>query len=195
MADTSNSLLERLRLRPDVEAWHRLVDLYTPVLRAWLHRYDALAPADVDDLIQDVLMAVNKDLPKFQHSGRPGAFRSWLRTILVHRLRYFWRSRQNRPVALGGCDFLDLVQQLQDDGTPTSHLWDQEHDRQMIRRLLELAEPRFAKPTWQAFRMQVLDSLPAETVAAELKMPLHSVYAAKSRVLQTLRSMGENLLT
>ena len=30
MSDTSVSLLERLRLRPDAASWQRLVDLYTP---------------------------------------------------------------------------------------------------------------------------------------------------------------------
>ena len=44
-----------------------------------------------------------------------------------------------------------------------------------------------APETWQAFRRQVLDGMTAEQVAAQLDMPLHSVYAAKSRVLKALR--------
>lgn len=39
MPDTPISLLERLRLRPDEESWQRLVDLYTPLIRDWLRRY------------------------------------------------------------------------------------------------------------------------------------------------------------
>ena len=195
MSDTSISLLERLSRQPNDGDWTRLAELYTPVLHAWLRRYDTLTPADVDDLVQDVLLTVTKELPGFQYSGQPGAFRNWLRTILVNRLRNFWRSRQHRPAAVGGSDFLDLLQQLHDDGTPTSNLWDLEHDRHLIRRLLELVEPKFASPTWRAFRLQVLDGLPADAVAAELKMPLHSVYAAKSRVLQAMRVLAEKLVT
>jgi RNA polymerase sigma factor (sigma-70 family) len=194
MPDTSISLLERLHQQPNADDWTQLTDLYTPVLKAWLRRYEVLAPADVDDLVQDVLLTVSKELPSFQHSGRPGAFRTWLRGILVNRLKHFWRSRQNRPLAVGGSDFLDLVQQLHDDGTPTSQLWDEEHNRQLIRRLFEMVEPRFTGPTWQAFRLQVVDGLPAEKVVAELKMPLHSVYAAKSRVLQAMRALAERLV-
>ena len=35
MADTSASLLDRLRLAPDDEAWGRLVEIYSPLIRAW----------------------------------------------------------------------------------------------------------------------------------------------------------------
>jgi RNA polymerase sigma-70 factor (ECF subfamily) len=194
MLETSHTLLNRLRDQPDADAWSRLVELYTPVLHAWLRRYDVLAPADVDDLVQDVLLAVSQEMPRFQPQAQPGAFRRWLRTILVHRLRHFWRSRQHRPMAVGGSDFLDEIERLGDDKSQLSQLWDQEHDRQVMNRLLELVRPQFAAGTWQAFRRQALDGLSADAVAAELNMPLHSVYAAKSRVLKALRSLADGLV-
>src|SRR5262249_32501176 len=38
MSETSHSLLERLRRRPDADDWRRLVELYEPLLRTWLGR-------------------------------------------------------------------------------------------------------------------------------------------------------------
>lgn len=192
--DTSVSLLEQLTRQPDAEAWNRLVELYTPVLRAWLQCYDVLSPADVDDLVQDVLLAVSTEIPTFKPLG-PGAFRGWLRTVLVNRLRYFWRSRQHRPMAVGGSDFLQQLEQLSDGSTQASKMWDEEHDRQVMNRLLEFVEPRFAPATWRAFRRQALDGVSAEDVAAELSLPLHSVYAAKSRVLKALRTAADGLIS
>ena len=113
MADTSASLLQRLRDEPDGDAWCRLVDLYTPLLRQWLHGY-GLQASDVDDLTQEVLAVVVRELPKFQHNQRPGAFRRWLRTILVHRLRGFWRARQSRPLPGGQSDLGKILEQLED---------------------------------------------------------------------------------
>lgn len=194
MSDTSASLLDGLKQQPNGHAWARLVDLYTPVLKGWLKRYDALAPADVDDLVQEVLLAVARDLPQFDHAGRPGAFRAWLRTVLVHRLKHFWRSRQRRPQAVGGSDFAGELGQLEDAGTPISRLFDREHDTRLVGRLLEMVRVQFTPATWQAFRRQVLDGLPATEVAAELGMPLHSVYAAKSRVLHALREQARGLV-
>ncbi|MBC8872540.1 MAG: RNA polymerase sigma factor [Planctomycetes bacterium] len=194
MTETSLSLLDRICRHPDDESWQRLVDVYTPLLHGWLRRYDAVQPADADDLVQEVLLTVTRELPQFQHNRRTGAFRNWLRTILVNRLRHFWRSRQRRPDAVGGSDFLGQLNELEDAASGVSRVWNDEHDRHVIRRLLELTEPRFASSTWQAFRRQVMDGASAAAVAPELGSSLHSVYAAKSRVLSTLRQQAEGLV-
>jgi RNA polymerase sigma-70 factor (ECF subfamily) len=192
--ETSHSLLEHVRAHADPDSWQRLVALYTPLLQTWMRRYDVLAAADVDDLTQEVLLAVARDLPTFDHRSEPGAFRRWLRVILIHRLRNFWRARQHRPMAVGGSDFLKQLEQLEDAGSVLSQLWDHEHDRHVLNRLLDEIEPRFAPLTWQAFRRQVLDGASAETVAHELNMPLPSVYAAKSRIVKALRQLAAGLV-
>src|SRR5260370_38343560 len=104
MSDTPVSLLDRLRLRPDAESWQRLVALYTPLIQTWLRRY-ALQQPDVDDLVQEVLGTVVREVPRFQHNQRPGAFRSWLRTILGNRLWVFWEAHRSPPLSLGDRDF------------------------------------------------------------------------------------------
>src|SRR5262245_4085081 len=193
--ETSYSLLDQLCKHADADAWKQLVDVYTPVLRAWLRRYDVLSSADVDDLVQDVLLTLSKEMPQFRPSQERGAFRAWLRTILVNRLRYFWRSRQHRPQAIGGSDFAKQLEQLSDGQSQMSQLWDSEHDRQVMQRLFALVEPRFAPETWKAFRRQMVDGLPADAVAAELHMPLHSVSAAKARVLTALRALAAGIIS
>lgn len=194
MQETSYSLLECLRSEADADSWQRLVGIYTPLLQSWLRRHEVLGAADVEDLTQEVLLAVSRDLPRFQPTTARGAFRAWLRAILVNRLRNFWRSRQHRPNAVGGSDFLQQLEQLEDGATGLSQLWDQEHDRHVMGRLLDLVQPQFAPKTWQAFQRQVLDGAPADQIAGELDMPLHSVYAAKSRVLKALRSLAAGLV-
>src|SRR5438552_16051935 len=111
MSETSLSLLKRLRLQPDAESWKRLVDLYTPLIHGWLRRY-SVPPADADDLTQEVMTVLVRELPQFRHNHQAGAFRNWLRTITVNRLRVLWRSRQGRPVATGDSDFLQVLDEL-----------------------------------------------------------------------------------
>ena len=116
MNETSLSLLDRARGSAGDDAWPRLADVYSPLLRSWLLRFEVEA-ADADDLVQDVLLTISRELPRFEHSGRMGAFRSWLRTILVHRVRDFWRSKKYRPTADGGSSWAERLEQLIDDAT------------------------------------------------------------------------------
>ena len=186
MSDTSFSLLNRLRLQPDAESWRRLVELYTPLIHGWLRRH-GVTTTDADDLTQDVMAVVVRELPHFEHNQQRGAFRNWLRTITVNRLRMSWRSRQSRPIATGDSDFLKMLDALEDPHSGLARLWDQEHDQHVARRLMELVEPQFEPATWKAFRRVVLDGVKAAVAAAELGMSVNAVLLAKSRVLARLR--------
>jgi RNA polymerase sigma factor (sigma-70 family) len=193
MADTPVSLLERLRLRPDADSWQRLVALYTPLIQDWLRR-QGLRHADVEDLTQEILGVLVRELPRFEHDGRPGAFRRWLRTVTVNRLRTFWRGRDRRPAAPGGSDFGQVLNQLEDPASGLSALWEREHDRHVLRRLLELLEPEFEPATWRAFRLLVLEGRPTAEVAAALGASANAVRIAKSRVLSRLRRESAGLV-
>jgi RNA polymerase sigma-70 factor (ECF subfamily) len=188
--DTSPSLLQRVQERTDAAAWQRLVQLYTPLIRAWLRKHD-LQTEDVNDLVQQVFTVLIAKLPGFVHSGRPGAFRHWLRSITVNHLRAFWRAR--RP--LGGQAEMDAVlDQLEDPDSGLSREWDREHDQHVIRKVLEYVEPEFKPTTWKAFRRVVLDEAPPEAVAAELGLSINAVLIAKSRVLRRLREEAWGLI-
>ena len=114
--------------------------------------------------------------------------------ILVHRLRNFWRSRQHRPVARGGSDVLEQLDQLADPHSSLSRLWDREHDRHVTRELLRLIQSDFAPNTWQAFRRVVLESAKPDVVAAELGITVNAVFIAKSRILNRLRQVGRGFI-
>ena len=86
MENTSLTLLARLQQSDDTEAWQRLYGLYHPLILNWLKRY-GVQHSDADDLSQEVLTTISKELVRFDHNGRIGAFRSWLKGILINRLR------------------------------------------------------------------------------------------------------------
>jgi RNA polymerase sigma-70 factor (ECF subfamily) len=186
MPETSASLLERLRAGPDAKAWRRLVELYTPLLHSWLRRY-SLQQTDADDLVQEVLGTLVRELPVFRYDPARGAFRSWLRTILAHRLQAFFRTRQKSSQPAGGSGGALLLDQLADPHSDLSRLWNLEHDRHVARRLLEGIKPHFEPTTWKAFERCTLDGEKASAVAAELGISVNAVFIAKSRVLRRLR--------
>ena len=78
MSSTSTSLLQRLREQPQPHDWERLVDLYRPFLTGFL-RGQGAGDADAEDLTQEILAVVVREMPAFRHSGCTGAFRAFLR--------------------------------------------------------------------------------------------------------------------
>ena len=183
------SLLDRLADGHQSPAWAEFVRLYTPLLQYWL-RPHLLQPADVDDVVQDVLVVVLGKLPEFKPVA-PGAFRAWLRTILSYRLQTFWRKKLRGP-AVGAFD--SLLTGLGDPNSELSRTWDEEHDRHVIGGLLTVVRPRFQQSTWQAFwRTAILEESPA-AVATALNLSQNAVFIARSRVMQRLREEASGLV-
>jgi RNA polymerase sigma-70 factor (ECF subfamily) len=193
MSTTSASLLDRVRRDPRSPDWRPLVDLYEPLIRGWLRRQNLIAH-DADDVVQEVLAVVIRRLPEFEHNGRTGAFRAWLRTITTHCLRDHWRSGRRRPAATGDNEFQQLLAQLEDPSSGLSQLWNQEHDLHVARKLLEMLRGDFEPTTWQAFQRTALDGAAAGEVAAELGITTNAVFIAKSRVLARLRQEAAGLI-
>ena len=190
--ETSVSLLERLAGAPTDDDWRRLDDLYRPLLRAWMTRAGVLA-SDVDDLVQEVLLVVFREIAGFERRGQ-GAFRAWLRTILANQVRDYFRRQKYRPTATGDSDFIGMLEQLKDPDSALSRLWDREHDEHVVASLMERVQGDFAPVTWQAFLRHVQEGEPAGQVAEALGLSLNSVLLAKSRVLKRLRQEAAGLV-
>jgi RNA polymerase sigma-70 factor (ECF subfamily) len=188
--ETSKSLLLRAG-DGDRVAWERLVETYQPMIRGWLLRH-LIHAQEADDLTQEVLAVVVRELARFAHGGRPGSFRAWLRTVTVNRAREFWRAGRCRVRAEG--DFEQTLDQLADPDSPLTAAWDREHDAHVLRRVVALLESEFEPATVRAFRRLVFDGCKPADVAAELGLSLAATYGAKARVLARLRQEADGLL-
>jgi RNA polymerase sigma-70 factor (ECF subfamily) len=191
MEETRSSLLIRAQAG-DEGAWGDLCELYRPLIVGWLRR-QAVPDGEVDDLVQEIFLAVVRGLPSFSHSGRRGAFRSWLRTIASNYSCDYWKSPARRA-APGDAAAAAALGLLEDPDSPLNRYWDEEHDRYVLRCLLELAELEFEPTTVRAFRRLALEGASGSEAAGELGLSLAAVYAARSRVLRRLRELAEGLL-
>jgi RNA polymerase sigma-70 factor (ECF subfamily) len=189
---TRQSLLVRARAG-DNGAWDDLSRLYRPLIRAYARR-QSVPEGDQDDLAQEILVSVVRGLPAFEHSGRPGAFRAWLRSIAHNQCCDYWRSPARRTTAQA----IDLAEgtlaQLEDPNHDLNRFWDEEHDRYLLRRLIDLIELEFEPPTVRAFRRVALDGASGALVADELGTTIAAVYKARSRVLKRLKEVADGLL-
>lgn len=187
MNTTPVSLLERLRLPDQQEAWNRFVALYTPLLYHWARRV-GLSATDAADLVQDVLLLLVRKLPAFNY--QPGKrFRGWLWTVLVNKYRENHRRRDHVNQAAGADHLRDL-------STPDEleEISETEYRHNLVRQALRLMQAEFQPTTWKACWESVMEGKSAEALAAELRMSPGAVRAAKFRVLSRLRGELRGLL-
>jgi RNA polymerase sigma-70 factor, ECF subfamily len=189
--DTSVSLLERLRRRPDEPSWRRLDGLYRPLIERWLRLDDSLGH-EREDLIQEVMHVIVREICTFERE-RTGSFRRWLRLVTLNRLKDFWRRRQKHLKTAGGLQD-SVLAQLEDPASELSQRWDREHAKYVLTRLIELIEPEFESTTWKAFRGVVMESRKPLDVATDLGISTNAVLLAKSRILKRLREESKGLL-
>ena len=192
MNETRQSLLLRAQTG-ETDAWKNLTDLYRPLILGWLNRQGVPA-GDLEDLSQEVLLSVVKHLPDFRHSGHQGAFRSWLRTIVCRRTADYWRALDSDTLAQGGSGATAALQQIGDPDSELNRQWDEEHDRYVLRCLLDLVEEEFEPTTLQAFRRLALDGASGAEAAQELGLSVAAVYVAKSPVLARMRQEAGGLI-
>lgn len=174
------------------QAWGELDRLYRPFLRNWFRAHE-VPPPDAEDLTQEVLAALYQELPVFEHSGRAGAFRKWLRTACLHRLLGHRRAQDRRGRPVGGSAFQEHLRGIE-ESDPNLKGWDREHDRAVLRHLFSRVSAEFEPATLEAFQRLAIEEEPAAEVARALGITAGAVYVAKSRVLRRLREEANRLL-
>lgn len=189
---TSVSLLERIRLGASDESWYEFVTLYNSFIESWLLK-QRVQPSDAEDIRQEVLSVVLREIRDFEHNGRTGAFRNWLRTITANRLREFWRSRKRQRNA-AEADLEALANMLDDATSEISRIWNNDHDRQMLEHLLLRITKQFKPESVNAFRRVAIQQQPIEEVSSELNLTINAIRIAQSRILRALRKAGEGLI-
>lgn len=189
--ETTNLTLLGQAARGSNASWIRLERLYRPFLTGWFLR-KGIPGADAEDLTQDVLTVLVKELPGFEHSGNTGAFRTWLRNMCLNRYHGYQRKKQLRGEAKGGTEFQQQMNEVAESAETQE--WEREHDRHVLAHLLEQLSSEFEATTVTAFRRVTLGKASAQAVASELGLTPAAVYMAKSRVLRRLRELAMDLV-
>jgi len=98
--DTPQTLLRKIAEYAngdDSAEWARFVELYTPVIRAFIVARGDVAPSDVDDVVQEIFVRLVTVLRAGTYRPEKGRFRAYLGTM-VRRLLI---DRHRRALARG----------------------------------------------------------------------------------------------
>jgi RNA polymerase sigma-70 factor (ECF subfamily) len=188
---TFRGLLERVKV-DDEAAWHRLVDLYAPLVYRWCRLY-GLPAQDAADVFQDVFQSVAIHIAGFRKEKEGDTFRGWLRTITRNKVRDQFRKSRREPAGEGGSEAMIRWSALADSPSlEADDPGEEQADRGLFGHALELIRSEFEPRTWQAFWLTAVDGRAPDDVSSELNMSPGAIRVAKSRVLRRLREeLGE----
>lgn len=181
----------------DVEAWHRLLYLYHPLVYRWC-RASGLEEFDVADVIQEVFLSVSQGLIRFLTTSPRGTFRAWLWGITRHKLADHYRRKSGGPVPWGGNQFDEFLQQFSDEPPENREPAEKRTvEIQLLNRAVALLRSEFSAPIWNAFWRTVVEQEATRDVAEDLGMTPQAVRQARYRVLRRFRlelqDLGEDL--
>ena len=180
---TSTTLLDGLRVNA-AGTWQRFSQTYRPVILYWvLKRISNRETAN--DVTQEVLLAVHKQISKFDREAGAAKFRSWLKTITLRKTADYFRAQ--KELGEGGTDAHIALGQVEtgDEDSPNETSTELAI---LVKSLAAIMKTRFRETTWFSFWRTMVDGLDARQVADELNISHAAVRKNKSRVLEILQN-------
>ncbi len=178
---THVTLLERVANADDEAAWTEFCERYGPLIRSFARRRHVNA-AEIDDIMQDVLMILTKSMPKFEYDPAKGKFRSYLKTLVI-RAVYRKTFQKKTPVLLE--DIEAAVDSTRDD-PETEAIWEEEWRQHHVRQAMRIIAIEFNEQDQQAFEFYGVQGRSVQETADDLEINVDQVYKAKSRILKRL---------
>jgi RNA polymerase sigma factor (sigma-70 family) len=187
---TAPSLLIRLRNTADGLAWDQFVEVYSPLIYRFARRR-GLQDADAADLMQDVLSAVARGIQTFEYDPSRGLFRSWLFSIVRHKVASLALRRRRHPEEQTAPSDTDAEAWARERSSSSdqddSEIWQREYQLRLLHWGLDQIRGDFEESTWRAFWLTAMEHLPAREAGRQLSLTPGAVYVAKSRVLSRLK--------
>ncbi len=183
---THESLLIRLSDGEDGDAWQEFTARYGGLIRGYASRW-GLQPADCDDVLQEVLLALSRALPEFRYDPERGKWRSYLKAITTRLLS---RKTHQRSAALGLEDIAPGdASALVTDSSEVETWWETAWREYHVRRALTRLAREFNERDRIAFTLHALEGRSVKDTANTLGMSIDQVYQAKSRILRRVSQL------
>jgi RNA polymerase sigma-70 factor (ECF subfamily) len=167
------------------EAWQTFLGRYQPVIARWCRRR-GMQPADVEEAAAEVVAKLFEKIRTYDPAR--GRFRVWLKAVVNNTFRNELRRRDRHPgdVARGGSAAEDALQEVADPADDLARELDEQMAQDLQQALADVKAQ--VKPSdWDAFRLNVLEELPAGEAARQLGVGVSVVYKAVYRVRHVIR--------
>jgi len=183
---TRYSLLSRLEDRGDQDSWRDFFNTYWRLIYAFAIK-SGLTETEAQDVVQETVISVARDLEKFKRDRTLGSFKGWLRNITRWRIadQFRKRTRALRTDDSGTGENLpqpDVAEIPDPAGETAESVWDEEWQANLFKAALETVKRNVKEEHYQIFDLYVLRQTPVKDVAQTLGVSVGLVYLVKYRI-------------
>jgi len=189
---THASLLERLKDLDDQESWQQFYSTYRKLIFSFALKH-GLTGSEAEEVVQETVITVARNLPAFRYDPRRCAFKTWLFNLTMWRIRDQLRKRRPEteagfPLAGDRSEQTNAVERVPGpEGEQPSAIWEQEWEKDIFERALGRTKVQVPEKAFQIFDLYLLQGWPARQVARSLGVSVGRVYVTKHRISALLK--------
>jgi RNA polymerase sigma factor (sigma-70 family) len=195
---TRRSLLTRLKAWDDQQSWQTFFDLYWKLIYGVATRA-GLSDSDAQDVVQETIVSVARQMPNFEYDPAQGSFKSWLCLITRRRIADHLRKhyRHDAPSVPGdGSSRTPVLERIPSaEGSALDAVWEEEWSRHVLETALQRLKGQVELKHLQIFDCYVRKEWPVKDVAAAFGVSPGQVYLIKHRVSAMLSRELKSLET
>jgi RNA polymerase sigma factor (sigma-70 family) len=189
---TRASLIERLKDWQDRASWQEFFDTYWKLIYG-VARKTGASDSEAQDVVQETMASVAKQMPTFRYDPALGSFKGWL--LKLTRWRIIDQIRK-RPPPGSICSCADpaaagtgIVEKLIDpESEALDELWNAEWETNLLEAAKTIVKRKSDPAKYQIFDFYVNKGWSAEKVAERFRLPVEQVYMAKHRITEMLKA-------
>jgi RNA polymerase sigma-70 factor (ECF subfamily) len=188
---THASLLERLKHLEDQGSWQEFYTTYRKLIFSFALKH-GLAPVEAEEVVQETVITVARNLPEFRYDPQQCSFKTWLFNVTLWRIRDQLRKRRPEEASIHRrpeeTDRTSTVERIPGpESERLNALWEEEWKQDLLERAVGRLKARVEAKPFQIFDLYALQGWSAREVARSLGVSMARVYVTKHRMSALLK--------
>jgi len=183
---TRRTLLSRLKQWDDQESWQDFFNTYWKLIYGVALRA-GLGETEAQDVVQDTVVSVARQMPNFKYNPAIGSFKTWLllitrRRIHDHLRKQYRRIKLDDPVP-GETSQTARLERIPDPASiELDSIWDEEWKRQLFDAAVHRVKTQVDAKHSQIFDCYVIKEWSVKEITNSFGVSASQVYVIKHRV-------------
>lgn len=195
MLPTRRSLLSKIKDAGHHEAWREFFDAYWKLIFNTARRC-GLDENEAQDVVQETMLTVAKEMPGFTYDRSKGRFKNWLLLVTRRRvadvLRRRYRAGQACVVDTTAPEVQARLAALETNDSSDSE-WEDDWRQHLLNAALGRVRRAVRPEHFQAFHLTVIEGHPAADVTKALGISSVNLYMIRHRISGMLKKEVKRL--